>query len=348
MATQTLSKQIVVNPLRILETGLAFWSSKVLLTAVNLNLFSLLAEGGKNAEEIKSALKLQDRGLLDFLDCLVATNFLYREGTGENAIYSNTLETDVFLDKKKPSYVGGMLEMANNRLYPFWNNLEEALKTGLPQNEAKDGGKPLFEELYSDENRLKEFISGMAGTQMGNFIAFAREFDFTGFYTHCDIGGAGGNLSAQIAIHHPGIQCTTFDLPVVSPIAQQNIDQMQLNDRVKVVSGDFFTGSFPKADLITMGNIMHDWNLEEKKVLLKKAYDALPARGALVVIENVIDDERKKNAFGLMMSLNMLIETYGGFDYTAADFTSWAKEVGFTDVRVMHLAGPSSALIAYK
>ena len=348
MLTQTLSQEVSVNPSRILESGLAFWSSKVLLTAVNLELFTLLAQGGKNAEEIKSALHLQDRGLFDFLDSLVALNFLYREGTGEIGIYCNTLETDVFLDKKKPSYIGGMLEMANNRLFPFWNNLEEALKTGLPQNEVKNGGKPLFEGLYSDENRLKEFISGMTGTQMGNFIAFAKQFDFTGYYSHCDIGGAGGILAAQIAIHNPGIQCVSFDLPVVTPIAQQNIDQMQLNDRVKAVSGDFFNEPFPKADIITMGNIMHDWNLEEKKTLLKKAYDALPAGGALAVIENVIDDERKQNAFGLLMSLNMLIETPGGFDYTAADFTRWAKEVGFSNIKVMHLAGPSSALIAYK
>lgn len=348
MLTQTISKQVVVNPSRILETGLAFWSSKVLLTAVNLGLFSLLAEGERNAEEIKSALNLQDRGLFDFLDSLVALKFLLREGIGEKSIYSNSLEADIFLDKKKTSYVGGLLEMANNRLYPFWNNLEDALKTGLPQNEVKNGGKATFEELYSDENRLKEFISGMAGTQTGNFIAFAKQFDFTGYYTHCDIGGASGVLSAQIAIHNPGMQCTTFDLPVVAPIAQENIDQMQLNDRVKIMSGNFFEEAFPKADIITMGNIMHDWNLEEKKALLKKSYDALPDGGALAVIENVIDDERKQNAFGLLMSLNMLIETPGGFDYTAADFTGWAKEVGFTTVQVMHLGGPSSALIAYK
>ena len=348
MLTQTVSNEVIISPATIMQTGLGFWASKVLLTAVNLDLFSQLSEGSKSANEIKTALHLQERGLCDFLDALVALKFLYREGKGEKAKYCNTIETDVFLDKKKPSYIGGMLVMANNRLFPFWNNLEDALKTGLPQNEVKNGGQPLFETLYADENRLEEFLGAMAGVQLGNFIAFARQFDFTGYRTHCDIGGAGGDLSIQLAIHRPDIQSTSFDLPQATPIAQRNINSNGVSDRVQAVAGNFFTDAFPEADVITMGNILHDWNVEEKKMLIKKAYTALPEGGALVVIESVIDDERKENVLGLLMSLNMLIETYGGFDYTAADFKGWAREAGFTQFEVMRLTGPSSALIAYK
>lgn len=238
--------------------------------------------------------------------------------------------------------------MANNRLYPFWNHLEEAPKTGLPQNEVRNGGQPLFETLYADESRLEEFLGAMGGFQSGNFMVFAKQFDFSDYYTHCDVGGAGGDLSIQIAIHNPNMRSTSFDLPKAAPIAQRNISNNNVDDRVNVASGNFFTDKLPKANVITMGNILHDWNLEEKKMLISKAYDALPAGGALVVIENVIDDERKENAVGLMMSLNMLIESYGGFDYTAADFTGWAKEAGFSHVNMMHLTGPTSALIAYK
>jgi precorrin-6B methylase 2 len=348
MLTQTISKQIMISPSHIMQTGLSFWSSKVLLTAVNLQLFTFLSDNSKTAEEIKLTLNLHGRGLNDFLDALVALNFLYREGTGERAKYCNTLEADVFLDKKKPSYIGGMLEMANNRGYRFWNNLEDALKTGLPKNEAKQGGQSVFEKIYSDENKLKAFLSAMTGSQLGNFIAFARQFYFTGYRIHCDIGGAAADLSIQIAIQHPEIKSISFDLPQVAPIAQQNINDNKVEDRVKIVSGNFFTDEFPKADVITMGNILHDWNLEEKKALIRKAYDALPEGGSLVVIENVIDDERKQNTLGLLMSLNMLIETYGGFDFTAADFKGWIKEAGFTQLKVMKLTGPSSALIAYK
>lgn len=348
--TQTLTsvEQPVISPAAILQTGLAFWASKVLLTAVNLDLFTFLGEGGKTAEEVKTQLQLQNRGLYDFMDTLVALRFLHREGTAAKAVYSNTLETAVFLDSKKPSYMGGILMMANTRLYPFWNNLEEALKTGLPQNEVKNGNRPVFETLYANENRLEAFIAGMSGAQMGNFIAFAKGFDFAGYSTHCDIGGAGGNLSAQIAIHAPHIRSTSFDLPPVAPIAQRHIKALGVQDRVQVAAGDFFTDPFPKADLVTMGNILHDWDLEHKKILIRKAYDALPEGGAFAVIENIIDDERKENAFGLMMSLNMLIETKGGFDYTAAQFIEWTTEAGFTSMTAMHLGGPTSALIAYK
>ncbi|OQP64248.1 methyltransferase [Niastella vici] len=348
MLTETISGNTVLTPTRIMQTGFAFWSSKVLLSAVNFKLFTLLAHGSKTAEEIRTALDLQQRGLPDFLDALVALNFLYRHGNGSEAKYCNTLESDTYLDKNKATYVGGILEMANNRLFPVWSHLEEALQTGRPQNEGKNGAKPIFETMYSDEKRLEEFIAAMGGIQIGNFIEFARQFNFSGHYTHCDVGGAGANLSIQIALHNPAIQSISWDLPKVEAIAARNIQLNKLGDRVVARSGDFFTDEFPRADVITMGNILHDWDLEQKKLLIQKAYNALPAGGALVVIENVIDDERRENAFGLLMSLNMLVETYGGFDYTAADFTSWAKETGFTQVDIMHLTGPASALIAYK
>jgi hypothetical protein len=348
MFTSTLTNEVVVTPARIMQTGLGFWSSKVLLTAVKLDLFSFLAHSNKTAEEIRAGLNLQRRGLYDFLDTLVSLDFLHREGLKEEATYSNSLETGIFLNRNHPAYVGGMLQMANDRLYPFWNNLEEALKTGLPQNEVKNSGESVFKELYADEHRLNDFIQAMASIQKGNFMAFARQFDFSAYNTHCDIGGAGGDLSAQVVTHHPHMQSITFDLPAVAPVAQRNLRVLNADKQVEVVAGNFFTDPFPPSEVITMGNILHDWDMEKKKILIKKAFDALPSGGAFVVIENVIDDQRRENAFGLMMSLNMLIETEGGFDYTASEFIEWAKEAGFASMQVMHLTGPSSALIAYK
>lgn len=348
MVSETISTNVEVTPTHILQTGFGFWSSKVLLTAVNLKLFTLLAQGRKTAEEIRTAYNLQQRGLADFLDALVAMNFLQREGNGAGAKYFNSQESDTFLDKNKPSYIGGIMEMANNRLYPFWSHLDEALQTGMPQNEVKSGTKSLFETIYNDEHLLEEFVAAMGGIQAGNFIAFAHQFNFSGFETHCDIGGAGADLSIQIALHNSGVHSISWDLPQVAPIANRNIERFKVQDRVVTQTGDFFKDDFPKADIITMGNILHDWDLEQKKMLIQKAYKALSKGGALVAIENVIDDERRENAFGLLMSLNMLIETRGGFDYTAADFTSWAKDAGFNRVDIMHLTGPSSAVIAYK
>jgi precorrin-6B methylase 2 len=278
----------------------------------------------------------------------VALGFLQREGIKETALYANSEDSDLFLDKNKPSYVGGLLVMANNRLYKFWDHLEEGLKTGQPQDEVKQSGRPFFEALYADQNWLREFLNAMAGAQRGNFIAFAQGFDFSAYATLVDIGGAGGYLAAQVALHNPAMHTYTFDLPPVAPIAKENIAGLNLSDRVTVLSGDFFTEDFPRADVITMGMILHDWGLDEKRVLIRKAFDALPEGGAFVVLENIIDENRSQNVFGLMMSLNMVIETETGFDFTASEFEAWAKEAGFNRVETMPLRGPTSAVIAYK
>ena len=342
----TTTKQI--TPDKIMQIGMGFWASKTLLTAVNMGLFTYLAKNKMSGNEIEEKLGLNKRSLYDFLDTLVALGFLDRTGLKENAVYANSVDADVFLDKNKPSYIGGILEMSNNRLYPFWNDLEDGLKTGKPQNETKNGGRPIFEAIYADETKLREFLHAMGGVQMGNFMMLANAFDFSNYKTLCDIGGSGGNLSIHIAKNNPHMTCKSFDLPPVTPIANENITALGLSDRVTAISGDFFENDFPKADVITMGNILHDWGTKDKLMLITKAFNALPKGGALIVIENIIDDDRRQNAFGLMMSLNMAIETEEGYDFTAADFDNMAKQVGFKSINVMPLTGPSSAVIAIK
>ncbi len=337
-----------INPSQIMQIGMGFWASKTLLSAVKLGLFTHLNGSPLSAQELGDRMELHQRGRVDFFDTLVSLGLLEREGNGENARYTNTPQTALFLDKEKPQYIGGILEMANDRLYPFWGDLEEGLKTGQPQNEIKQSGESFFEALYADPDRLRQFIGAMSGVQMGNFIALAEQFDFSQYHTLCDVGGASGLLAIQAAKRHPHLRCISFDLPPVEPIARETIGKFGVSDRVSAVSGDFFVDKLPKADVITMGNILHDWNLENKKLLIKKAYDALPGGGALIVIENIIDDERRENTFGLLMSLNMLIELGDGFDYTGADFDRWAKEAVFRETSVMPLTGPASAAIAIK
>jgi len=337
-----------VDPSNIIQIGMGFWASKTLLTAVKMELFTQLAIKPLSGSEVKLKLCLNGRGLYDFLDTLVALGFLHKKGNKETAVYSNAADSDFFLDKNKASYMGGLLEMANNRLYPFWNFLEEALKRGTPQNEIRTGEQSLFEKIYADQDKTREFVNAMGGAQAGAFITFATQFDFSSYTTMCDIGGAGALLSAQVVLHNPQMSSISFDLPPVGPIAYENISKMGVANRVKIQSGNFFTDQFPKADVITMGNILHDWGRSDKKLLIRKAYDALPDGGALVVIENIIDDERQENAFGLMMSLNMLIETAEGYDFTASDFKQWALDAGFSQTSALPLTGPSSAVIAIK
>jgi predicted O-methyltransferase YrrM len=338
-----------LTPEHIMQVGLGFWASKTLLAAIKLQLFTTLAENPTlTGAQIRDKMKLHKRSYLDFLDALVSLNFLKREGNGAEARYSNAAETDLFLDKKKPTYIGGMLEMSNNRLYRFWGNLEEALLTGEPQNESKEN-KSInpFQDLYADPVRMKEFLLAMAGIQMGAFISLAEQFDFSGYKTICDAGGAIGAFSVQIAKKHQQLKFISYDLPEVAPVAKQYVEEHGLSERIEVATGNFFD-KIPHADVVVMGNILHDWSDEEKMTLIKNAFDALPTGGALICIENIIDDGRRKNTFGLLMSLNMLIETRQGRDYTFSEFCSWTHKAGFSRNEFLPLAGPTGAAIAYK
>jgi hypothetical protein len=331
------------TPEKIMQIGLGFWASKTLLSAIEMEVFTELAKHPENAETLQGRLGIHPRCARDFFDTLVALGFLQRE----NGTYRNSPESDHFLDKRKPSYIGGILEMANNRLYGIWGNLTEGLRTGIPQNESKNN-KDLFAALYADPQRLKEFLRAMSGISRGANLAIAAGIPWKNYQTYVDVGTAQGDLAVQIAKANPHLKGTGFDLPEVGPIFEEYVEQNGLAERVKFTSGSFFTDALPKADVVLMGHILHDWDLDQKKMLVRKAFEALPSGGSVVIYDSLIDDERCKNAFGLMMSLNMLLETSGGFDYTGADCSAWMKEAGFRETRVEHLIGPDSMVVGIK
>jgi hypothetical protein len=343
LVEQPNESQASPSPDRILQLGLAFWGSKTLLSAVELGLFSELANGALTADELGERLGLHPRARRDFLDALVALGMLTREGEQ----YGNTVETDLFLDRGKASYLGGMLEMANARLYPFWGWLTEALRTGQPQNEARTGGN-FFAALYEEPERLRQFLHAMTGLSMGASVEIAKRFPFAEYESLVDIGCAEGGLLVQVALAHPHLRGIGFDLPGARDAFEDYVHSFGLEERLEFRAGDFFGDELPNASIVVLGHILHDWSLDEKKQLLRKAYGALPAGGAVIVFESIIDDHRRENAFGLLMSLNMLIETPAGFDYTGADCQDWMREIGFRETRVEHLIGPDSMVIGIK
>ena len=338
------------TPDQIMQVGFGFWGSKTLLSAIELGLFTELAKGPLDAPMLGERLYLhphpglQTRGTRDFLDALVAMHMLERSNDGT---YRNTDATNMYLDRAKPSYVGGILEMANARLYGFWGSLTEALRTNQPQNEIKSG-ESLFDALYTDPGQLEDFLKAMTGISMGAATAIAQKFPWSQYRTVIDIGTAQGGLPVQVALAHPHLTGGGFDLPPVGPIFRKYVDEHGLAERLKFYEGNFFSDPLPSADVLVMGHILHDWDLDTKRMLVSKAYQALPEGGALIVYEALIDDERKTNAFGLLMSLNMLIETGGGFDYTGLDCTEWMHEAGFRETRVEHLIGPDAMVIGGK
>jgi hypothetical protein len=326
-----------------MQVGLGFWASKTLLSAVELGVFSTLADAPADLPTLQRKLALHQRSARDFLDALVALKLLERE----NGVYSNTADTDLFLDRAKPSYLGGVLEMANARLYGFWGSLTEGLRTGELQNEGKGGGD-FFAALYAEPDRLRGFLAAMSAISAGAAHAIAAKFPWSDYKTFMDLGSAQGMVPATLAQAHPHLTGIGFDLPPVKPIFDEFIAHRAVADRVRFQGGSFFEDALPKVDVIVMGHILHDWDLAQKKLLLGKVFDALPKGGAVIVYDAIIDDDRRENAFGLLMSLNMLIETPGGFDYTGEDCQNWMREAGFSKMRVEPLVGPDSMVIGLK
>ena len=332
-----------LTPDKIMQLGLGFWAPKTFLSAVELGVFTELAKEPQDSESLRTHLDLHPRSARDFFDALVSLGVLQRN----NGQYANTPESDLFLDRAKSSYIGGYLEMCNARLYGFWGNLTTGLKTGEPQNEAKRG-ENFFARLYADPARLRQFLFAMTGLSMGIAKALALQFPWANYKSFIDVGGAQGCVAVQIALVHPHLAGGNFELPVVGPIFEEYVQSFGLGQRLSFYPGDFFKDSLPSTDVIIMGHILHDWGLEEKRQLIAKAHAALPKGGALIVCEAIIDDQRRQNTFGLLRSLNMLIETQAGFDYTGADCSRWMLDAGFKETRVESLCGPDSMVVGIR
>src|SRR5215472_11513263 len=244
------------NQEHIMQVGLGFWSSKTLLSAVEMEVFTELAKRSEDLEALQDRLGIRPRAARDFFDTLVALGFLRRV----DGKYANTPATDLYLDKHKPTYIGGLLEMANQRLYGHWSHLTEALRTGKQQNEAKDGvaGASPFEALYADPTRLNVFLAAMTGISRGANLAIAHKFPWRQYRTFADVGTAQGDLAVQVALANPHLGGIGFDLAQVGPTFEEYAQANGLNGRLSFQPGDFFTEPLPKVDVLTMGHILHD------------------------------------------------------------------------------------------
>jgi O-methyltransferase domain/Dimerisation domain len=333
----------VITPDRIVKLGLAFRAAKALLSAVELGVFTALAESPLDLDTLRKRVGIDERGARDFFDALVALGMLERD---ESSRYANTLETDLYLDRQKPTYIGGELDHFNTYVYPHWNLLTPALRTGKPQSGARATGH--YPALYADQAALETLVKGMTGGTLPVAKTLAAKFNWQNYKTIIDVGTAQGCLPVQIANAHPHIGGGGFDLPPVAPHFGNYIREHDLSHRLRFYAGDFLQDPLPSADVLVFGRVLHNWDIATKRMLLKKAYDALPAGGALIVYERLIDDKRRVNAAALLASVNMVIMTAGGFDFTGADCIGWMREAGFRDMRVELLTSEYSMVVGTK
>jgi hypothetical protein len=330
------------HPNRIWKLGYSYREAKALLSAVELGVFTALAEGPLDLNTLTNRIRIDQRGARDFFDALVALNLLDRDDGGR---YACTPEAALYLDRHKPTYLGGELEF-NVQLYARWNLLTRALKTGKPQNAAAVKGN--YQALYADPEALGVLARGMSAATLPAAIAIAGKVSWSKYQTIIDIGSAQGCLPVQLARVHAHLTGGGFDLPPMKSVFDKYVEEHGLSARLRFYPGDFFQDQLPSADVLVMGRVLHNWNLGTKKMLLKKAYDALPTGGALIVYERLIDDARRINATGLLDSLNMLVVTEGGFGFTGADCIGWMCATGFRDIRVEHLTNDQSMIMGAK
>lgn len=331
------------TPDQILKLGHAYRSAKALLSAVELGVFTVLAEGATGLAMLSRRTGVHERGARDFFDALVALGMLLRDEAGN---YANTAETAWYLDRSKPNYIGGELEHFSAYVFPHWSFLTEALRTGQPQSGKRAVGH--YAALYADQPSLERLAKGMTGGTLPVAKALAQAFPWKNYRTLLDVGTAQGCLPVQVALAHPHLGGGGFDLPPIRPLFEGYTKEHGLADRLQFFPGDFINDILPAADVIVLGRILHNWDLPTKKQLLCKVYDALPPDGVLIVYERLIDDERRTNAPALLASLNMLIMTAGGFDFTAADCLDWMRATGFRDLRLTPLAGEFSMIVGLK
>jgi hypothetical protein len=334
------------TPGHLMELGFGFQASKTLLTAVELGVFDALAARSKTRADIEDELGLHPRGAEDLLDALVALDVLNRE----NGQYRNTPATDAFLVSGKPSYIGGLLEMANDRLYGFWGDLEEALRTGRPTNELEDDQTHPFEEaIYQNDENLEQFVGAMTGLSMGVANTLAHEFLWQEYDTMVDLGTSEGVVPKRVAEENDHMTTIGLDLPRVESYFREFTSDSPATDRIEFRTGDFFgTDSLPAADVYILGHILHDWSLGRKQEILGKVSEAVNPGGTIIVYGTMIDEERREAEMPLLMNLNMLVETPNGFDYTPSQCIQWLHESGFEGGEARELPGPETMVLARK
>ena len=332
-----------ITPDRIMQLGHAFRESKALLSAVELGVFTTLAQRPLPLETLREQLGINERGAHDFFDALVAVGMLVRHRDGR---YANTPETDLYLDRNKPSYLGGVLEQQNVRHFGIWSNLTVALRTGQPQRGERAAAT--FHALYNDNAARNLFVNAMGARTLPVAKALAAKFPWSEYRTVVDVGCSQGCVPVQIAEMHPHIIGGGFDLPHLAPHFEDYVREHALSKRLRFYPGDFLNGAIPTAEVLILGRVLHHWDLQTKKMLLKKAYDALPASGTLVVYERLIDDGRCANAVALLSSLNMLLTSTGGFDFTGADCKAWMEEAGFHRICTDQLTSDHSMVVGIK
>jgi hypothetical protein len=333
------------GPENILQLGMGFWASRVILTAVECGVFTELAKGPLSTQELMLKLDWHPRAAQPALDFLVAVGLLRRDRSGR---YSNSRRANLFLDRDKPSYIGGLMELSSKRLYDLWSGLGDLLRTGLPAAEEETGDNEFFSIVYGDPTTLRDFLAGMTGISTGEATLIAARFPWKHFRTFVDIGAAQGALPVRVALTHPHLSGASYDLAPVQPIFEEYVASFGLSDRLRFIAGDMLENPLPTADVISFGHVLHGRSAELRRELIGKAYSAVPPGGAVLIYDAMLNPDNPNNYMSLLSSLNIMLESRDGFEADTTECADWLRAAGFGRVTTRHLIGPTSMVFGYK
>jgi hypothetical protein len=329
----------------LVESGMAFWSARLIQTVVEHGVFTELAGGPRSTQELADVLGWHPRAAGTALDALVAAGLLRRDRSGR---YSNTARIGMFLDRTKPSYMGGMMELSSKRLYELWLGLGDLLQTGRPAAEEERGENEYYSALHRDPAGLRDFLAGMTGISTWEATLLAARFPWKRFRTFADIGSAQGALPVRVALTHPHLRGVGFDFPAVGPFFTEYVASFGLEDRLSFIAGDFLDVSLPSADVISFGHVFHHRNHATRRELVAKAYAAVPPGGALIVYDAMTHRGRSHDYMSLLSSLNIMLESRDGYESSTAECADMLRTGGFVRVKVRHLVGPTSVVFGFK
>jgi len=331
-------QELTVSPVPLMQLSTSFWAFKTLAAAHELDLFTRLSAGeGMTIEEVAGEYGIDTRPAEMLLTGCAALGLLGKAGER----YTNTALADEYLVKGKPYYFGGFVEMLDKRLYAGWGKLVEAIRTNRPTTWDPATQKSLFEG--EDPAMLELFWGAMHSLSTFTARALGEAVDFSPFERLLDVGGGSGAYDIELCKRYPQLRATVHDLPFVGEIAARKVEESGLSQRIQTVGGDFFADpALPEGhDVILLSMILHDWNEEHNREILRKCYDALPSGGGIVISELLVNDEKTGPPPAALMSLNMLIETEGR-NYTPAEYSSWLDETGFIDTRTVWFDAPGA------
>lgn len=332
------------DPAVVLDLLEAFRRSKTMFTAVSLGVFDALAAGPKTLAELARELPANQDALERLLDACVNLQLLGREVN----TYTNLPVARTYLTKTSPHRLTGYIGYSNDVMWKLWENLPDAVREGTHRwNQTFGLDGPIFSHFFRDEAAKREFLMGMHGYGLISSPQVVAAFDLSRFRKLIDLGGATGHLAVAACQRYPAMRAAVFDLPEALPLAREIVGASAVLDRIELVAGDFFADALPEADLIAVGRILHDWSEPKIHKLLARIYERLPAGGALLIAEKLLDEDKKGPRWAQMQSLNMLTCTEGK-ERTLGEYETLLKKAGFAEVSGCRTQSPLDAVLALK